>query len=226
MPAATLGPPWCYGAVKAATTLGRRGTAGLALVGALALLVGLFASDTAGAAPKLRCPGAGGKTVLRTKAVRVFTLPGRFSTNRDYYGCVHRKGRAFRISLIEYEGVIIDKRSIRVTGRYVALVQTIPLQDTSADLVVVRSLVTGRATHVRPRRVLGRVRDLVVKPTGSVAFIHDPSNAVRQLRVTTTNGETVVDQGPDIDPTSLELSPDGRSVTYLKAGERRSAPIP
>ena len=59
---------------------------------------------------------------------------------------------AFRISLIEYEGVNIDKRSIRVAGRYVTLVQTIPLQDTSADLVVVRDLVTGRSVARLPSR--------------------------------------------------------------------------
>lgn len=201
---------------------------GLTLVGALALVIGFFAPDTAGAASTLRCPGAGGKTVVRTKSVRVFTLPGRFSTNRDYYACLYRKKKAFRITLIDYGGSDVHRRSIRLAGRYVALVQNAAIQDTSSEFVVVRDLTTGRAVYAGPRP-FGMVRDLVLKRTGSTAFIYEPSDDVRQLRVTGATGATgdmIVDQGQDIDPLSLELSPDRTLVTYLKAGERRSAPIP
>lgn len=197
---------------------------GLTLVGALALLIGSFTPDMAGAAPALSCPGAGGKTVVRTKSVRVFTLPGRFSTNRDYYACLYREKRAFRITLIDYEGPTVNRRSIRLAGRYVALVQSAAIQDTSSEFVVVRDLVTGRAAYAGPRP-FGMVRNLVLKRTGSAAFIYEPSDDVRQLRVASATGDMIVDQGQDIDPGSLELSPDRRSVTYLKAGERRSAPL-
>lgn len=203
-----------------------RALASLGLVGAVLLLGGLAAPEPANAASRLRCPGAGGKTVLRTKAVRIFTLPGRFSTNRDYYGCLYSAKSAFRISLIDYDGPTVPRRSIRLAGRYVALVQDYVLQDTSSDFVIVRDLMTGRSVYVGPRRVFGRVRDLVLKRTGSMAFVHEPFNDVRQLRVTKATGDTIVAQGQDIAPTSLELSSDRRSVTYLKAGERRSVPLP
>lgn len=191
----------------------------------LALLSSTAATESASATSRGSCSSLGGQTVLRTRTVRIFTLPGRFSTNRDFYGCLARRGSPFRLSLVEYEGVIVNKRLIRVAGRYATLVQTIPSQDTSGDLVVVRSLTTGRAVYVGPRGTLGMVRDVVSTPTGAAAFIYDPGAAVREVRVTRPK-DIAVDHGPDIDPNSLELSRDGRSVIYVKAGERRVAPIP
>lgn len=100
-----------------------------------------------------------------------------------------------------------------------------------------RDLATGRAVYRGPG-VNGEVRDIVVKPNGVTAFMFEtfqgvgapppgePARPLTQVRVATSTSDRVVDQAQDVDPTSLELSPDGRSITYLKAGERRSASLP
>lgn len=202
---------------------------GLAVVGALALLASSPAPAAAALTLKLRCPGAGGKTIVRTSQARVFTRVSpyfREPGNPDYYGCLYRRKTAFRISLIDYYGVVVQDETIRAAGRYVALVQDRGSADLDAgDDLVVRDLVSGRAVYAGPRRRVGEVTDLVVKPNGVAAFIYE-RGPVREVRLTRLGGDSVVNQGPDLDPTSLELSPDGRSVTYLKAGQRRSTPIP
>lgn len=215
------------------------------LVGALMLLGGLSSPAPADAALtlKLRCPGAGGKTVVRTSEVRIFTRVSpyfREPDNPDYYGCIYRRKKAFRVSLIDSYGVVVEEDLIRLAGRYVALVQDIGSAGDcdTGDEVVVRDLATGRAVYLGPRGLNGDVRDMTVKPNGVTAFTYEtfpgvgplpPDEQARrltQIRVASSKSDIVVDQGPDIDPTSLELSAESGSVTYLKAGERRSASLP
>lgn len=222
--------------VKARVTLTRLRLAGLPFVGMLALLVSYPAPADAALTLKLRCPGAGGKTIVRTQQARVFTRVSpyfREPDNPDYYACLYRRKTAFRISLIDDYGVLVENRTIRLAGRYVALAQNIGCggcHSSLGDRVVIRSLASGRALYVGPKGdVNGSVRDIVLKPSGTAAFIYRIPTAPPErveVRIATASGDRVVEAGVDIDQTSLELSPDRRSVTYLKAGERRSTPIP
>lgn len=82
----------------------------------------------------------------------------------------------------------------------------------------------------------GVIEDLVVTSNGSAASIYrsartegDGGIGEPQVRLSAGSVSRIIDRGYDIDPTSLELGRDGRSVTYLKAVggelEQRSAPL-
>jgi len=197
------------------------------LVGAVAattlLAVSVAAPEPAGAAPKLRC--AGGKTVVRTKALRIFTKVNRETSHPDYYGCLYRKRTAFRLNVRDDYGVSVDRRRLLISGRYVALVQHLGSgAGSDTDIVIVTDLATGRALEGPGSTNEGdSVLDLVLKANGSAAFILErevPGGLEHEVFIITPAGSRLVDQGLDIDPESLKLSPDGRLVTYSKAGVR------
>lgn len=108
-------------------------------LGVLALLIGMLAypDPAVGAVTlKLRCPGAGGKTIVRTPQARVFTRVSpdlRDPRTPDYYGCLYRRKTAFRISLLD-DYVTVGNRTIRLAGRYVAFGQTLSCAACGSDL--------------------------------------------------------------------------------------------
>lgn len=76
-----------------------------------------------------------------------------------------------------------------------------------------------------------QTRRIVAKRNGSVAWTVSlrgdaPPPEVQEVRIADASGAVrTLDSGPDIDPSSLTLSADRRSISWTKAGLRRTAPI-
>lgn len=183
-------------------------------------------------------PGGGREDDRPHQGGAIFTRrtdPDVPADHPDWYGCLYRRKTAFRISLVDDYGVIVDRKLVRLSGRYVALAQNLGCGGCASDLgdrLVVRDLATGHVVSVGARDGFGDVLDVVLTPHRSAAFFYLKGGVV-QVRVTTRRGSRIIDQGraigsPDQEPAfdSLELGSDGRSVTYRKDGARRMAPLP
>lgn len=190
-------------------------------------------------------------TLVRSSEARVFTKRVRLSSRETdgspgvrsvAYGCYHRKRATYRLpQLGEFGLARIARAPMGLSGRYVAYVQAFDSAAGGANMeVTVRNLVTGRQLH----RFSGSesnfdssfpVFDVAVKRNGSAAWIaeerlYNPDRSVRavenQVHVAGANGgRTIVDRGPGIEPRSLELASDRRTVSYVEDGQRRSVPI-
>lgn len=185
------------------------------------VLVLIVLPEPAGAITRSGCPKEG-KTVLRTKEARLFTRGG-LTAAQGFNGCLLPTGRAYRVSLLDDYGVSVNANLIRLSGRFAAISQNIGAVESGPDRVVVRNLANGHVRYLGPRGTFGLVRDLVVKRNGSVAFIY--AERTTQVYVVTRAGQRLVDEGPGIDETSLELDVGRTAVTYTKFGEGRSIPI-
>ena len=169
--------------------------------------------------------GTEAHTVIATGSVRIFTTT-LGNTAERVYGCLYSKNRRYFLG-IEGDcdpGPAIDQ--LRVSGRYVAYVQSFCNIDASDDYVVVQDLRTGRikwraiaATGQRgdsePSTLVG---DLVLSRTGSVAWIADwdansgsstpdpnDDRQVRKLEPGAPAGGTLLDAGLGIEQGSLGI---------------------
>lgn len=184
-------------------------------------------------------------TVLRSGEVRVFTrllrspvLEGR--ENR-LFGCHYRTKRAYSLrEKDDYCGVTsIERRSLRLAGRFVAYVQRACSVENYFPVVTVRNLATGR---IVVRQFGGEnaggipsVASIVVKRNGTVAWIAAGAVPVREpgRRARATNlvyvadarGRRLVAEGAGVELGSLALSADSAAITFTQDGERRTLPI-
>lgn len=182
------------------------------------------------------CSLAGAKTIRANRYVRVFK-----KTRRGYgqaYGCLRRADRAFRLGIVGECQNSDEIRKVEVSGRRAAIgVFSCSLYAGwwRLDLVDLRS---GKrefssspisppvddATYDTPNRI-------VVTPDGAVAWTAVRNGAggirggveVRRRQRGTTNRAVLLDSGLEIDPESLRRR--GRTITWTKAGARRSAQL-
>jgi hypothetical protein len=168
---------------------------------------------------------AGGDVIVKTREAVVFAGPG---TRGGVYGCHRSVGRAFRLDSPTH-----DIRRARLAGRYVAYVARVEeFMEPLFDRIVVFDLVRGRP---KAGAAGDSVRAFVVKRNGSTAWAQgnadDPEDPqeyayeIRRISNEDDEGTVVVDGGPGIDPDSLVLSADRRSIRWTNAGEARSAPL-
>lgn len=164
---------------------------------------------------------AGAPVVVKTREAVVFTRRG------IYYGCHRSVGRAFRLQT--YHAI----RDPRLAGRYVAYVVRVEeFMEPVFDRIEVFDLVRGRVKFAAGANDF--VDTSVLKRNGSVAWIEhsgdQPPDAgdvyeVRRISNEDRAGNILVDRGSEIDPVSLALSADRRSILWTHAGEVRTAPL-
>lgn len=215
----------------------------------VAMLCLLVSADVASAHRGRSCqPRVTAATVARTHEAWVFSRrvhlseaesDGAAGRRSVLFGCSDRSRHSYRLSQLGEFGLAeVDRRLLVLSGHFVAYVQGFASAAGGDNReVTVRSLATGRVVH----RFSGsasnydsslRVFDLVLKRNGSAAWISEDEVAdsrdrmENQVHLVDRSGRRqVLDRGPDIDPTSLTLSADRRTVSWTRAGELRSAPM-
>lgn len=186
-------------------------------------------------APNCSLPGA--MTINANRHVRVFR-----KTRRGYgaaYGCLRRADRAFRLGIVGECQNNDEVRKAEVSGRRAALgIFSCALYSGSWRLDVV-NLRDGRREFTSSPISLPPVDDatydtlerIVVSADGAVAWTAVRGGAagvrggveVRRRRRGTTDQAVLLDSGLEIDPESLRRR--GRTITWTKAGARRSAQL-
>lgn len=142
------------------------------------------------------------------------------------YGCLLRAGRVTRL---DYANRVAHPQ---LAGRYVGFGRTLYVSEFgSASGIAVVDLKTGKSV-VSEEGVPGTDGDshllsLVVKRNGSVAWTGMPDGPdVSVWKIdATAQGPQRLDVGSQIDPESLRLSADRRSVGWRNGPEQRSAPL-
>lgn len=196
------------------------------------------AGEARGHAP---CRPKESRTLRHTKQVRVFELKGRYG-GTTVYGCAYSIGRRYRMgdNYVDepYDGARVAP--IRIRGRSIAYVQQWHDHYGSVGAAVfVRDLRDGTLLHSFDRGGGGNsggcaspppysVTDLVLAPTGSVAWIGTKAycdHHLNEVDAIAGAGELqTLDDAPRVQPTSLAYS-NGR-ISWLNDGKRRSAPLP
>jgi len=196
----------------------RRGRYPIAALGAAVAVAVLFSAPSDA---RSRCAIPRGATVA-VKSRDAVVFYGRLG---GMYGCHRSKGRVF---LLERWG---DFSMHQLAGRYAAYVVTVEDGMQYFHHIAVFDLVRGRESAA----VGGfSVSPLVLKRSGSIAWVRNsrvqpenPDERVYEVRtMTNDDGDMLVDRGSEIQPASLALSSDRRSVVWTKAGETRTAPLP
>ncbi len=136
---------------------------------------------------------------------------------------------------------LVDLDRFRLSDRYVAYqYKHVPWRERTRFTVVVRDGRTGKLLRraeafeaVGPRRPSSSrdgVRDLVVNDAGQVAWIVQNPTAEKYLQevrsLAADGSQVILDQGNAIKPDSLSLDTDGRTITWTKAGRRKSGSLP
>ena len=184
----------------------------------------------------------GGKVTHKTKEAHVF------EKNDHWYGCATKVGRPKLLPGLDSISAVRDfgdgtgPTYITLSGVFVAYERETVLPaggagDNQTDLYVV-DLRTGKVVvdedATPPSGVYENryVTDIALKRNGSVGWISARSypqyyEVHRVSRDPAAPGEaTVVDAGYDIDPESLALSADRKTMRWTKGGKAQSAPLP
>ena len=148
------------------------------------------------------------------------------SSGTKYYGCWKATGRRTLLVGADAE----QTGPIRLAGRFVGIAWIVAgTEDSQVD---VRDLRTGRLLHTAqmvgdPETVGPHVSALVLRGNGSVAWIGIGSyfdeateNYTYGVEKFDTAGRRRLDQGPDVDPTSLHLS--GSDLSWTHGAETRT----
>lgn len=186
------------------------------------------------------CSSSGSETVERTRTARIFT---KRAVNRTYpvvrwYACLHRYDRRYRIGEVGEPGVFASSLGpIALAGRFVGYGTFYegPAGGSYA-LVRVRDLRSGRelarvqtGTTTEEHDAQAEIGSLVVKRNASVAWIEsaftEPGTTRQRVRRLDRDGDATLDEGAAIDPGSLVLSRDRRTIAWTHAGERRTAAL-
>jgi hypothetical protein len=203
------------------------------LIAALALVAALALPATAPAASKRnKCrtssTTAGAKAIVKSKAVVVFTKRG------DVYGCSYSGGPVARL-LDEGGGIELGGgNTIRpiLADRYVAYVTYGSAIGDEYDRVVTWDLRKGRVLYEAASTAVTALR---LKTNGSFAWEQEsvvqstdfdhPLYEVHEVSQVDQQNDVLLDRGKDVDPAALRIGADGASVTWLRGGVTRSAPL-
>lgn len=226
-----------------------RSIGGVALGAACCLLFAAFATGSAAAigVSSSKCRPVGSKTLTRDAHARVYTLSTRgpdFERDPEsvrVFGCLFGPGRSLLLGTTvpgfrNGSAGQIDTEAIAVATPFAAYSTTSQGVDFNIVSVKVSNLRTGAVfTVTQPIPFFGveqvsAVTDIVVAPSGTAAWIGTERSIPRGLRHMTVSlaplGQpaTVLEEGPGIDPESLELH--GSQLTWLNEGVLHSAEMP
>jgi hypothetical protein len=196
----------------------------LLLVAIVALAL-VPAGTASAAAAKKRCSAKAAKTVLKTKAVRVFTTPGGASdeTTGRLFGCMYSNGKRVLLDESSDDEFTSSEsfEKVRLNGRFLAWEHT--SEDFSCKAacppdykpVVVDVLARDLRTK-KSRAFPGAVKDqsLVVGSKGTPAWLQDAAGGAVEVHA----GSSSLDTGA-IDSLAL----DGTTLSWLNAGQPKSA---
>jgi hypothetical protein len=204
----------------------------LALVAVLCTLASCgssLAAQTASSAGAA-CGPASQRTLARTSHARVYEI------RHTVYGCASGAHRRYRLGTI---GLCPGRQSlglIALTGRITAYVVRSCGVDTSSAQVAVLRLSDGRrlSSHeavmgVSAPESFQSVSSLAVTSRGEAAWIGSSSSialhrTTTQVLAANEHITRVLDPGPGIVAGSLQLH--GRTVSWKRAGARRTAALP
>ena len=190
----------------------------------MALGVGLAVPVPADARPSCGAVRAGGQVVVKTREAVVFRAA---DNGGRVYGCHRSRGRGFNLQRHHSIGRPL------LAGRYVAY--TVHVEEFMEPLITrleVFDLVTGR---VKAGVGADAIRAFVVKRNGSFAWVQgtadDPADPesyaweVHRISNEDDRGDVLVDSGA-VDPDSLMLTTDRRTIAWTNDGARRTAELP
>ena len=179
----------------------------------------------------------GGEVTHKTKEAHVFTKRDR------RYACAAKIGRAVLLpglDTLEAQRFGDGNVAFQITlsgvfvgyGRY-TLHPAGGGGDTQQDIFVVdlrtgKTVVQQRSTETSDDGVSNYLEGFVMKRNGSVGWIgqHHTYEVHQVSTVPGSPGRVKLDSGDDIDPKSLALSSDRRTMTWTKGGVAKSAPLP
>ena len=182
-----------------------------------------------------RCAFKGAKTLQQTSKLRLYRIS---ATNEDqldrFYVCVRANGRRFRADDRRATDVTMLKATLTSAGSFAAYAYTYYRNEDVAGLrVVVLNLKTGKQRiHLEnpDEFSLPRVPSLVLRSTGGAAWIFEQKpistsegQRKREVHTARTGSIRTLDTGLDIDAASLRL--EGSTVSWIKAGMRKTAPL-
>ena len=226
----------------------------LALAAALAALplFGAFAAEPDAQAAARTCGlPAHARLLQRTREAIAYSerlhAKGAPRSGIATVACAYRYGIPYRLNQRDdyYDDgfMRLDRRLLRLAGTLTASVQTPSCGacETTNQFVSLRTLRTGRVLRIAPRHFeadsqdeVDAVTGLVLKRNGSLAFIYRRSPFTSgpglgppsyQVYAETSRGEQILDSGPQIDPSSLTLSTDHRTIYWRDGAATRSAPL-
>ena len=213
----------------------------------LAVLASVPASP---ADARQRCAASGSKTLEATERARVFRWQATSPDSYEVYGCLYRRNRRLKLDFNQTEddpyGPYVEIRLITLAGRHVAWVNDWserPGRRTTVNVVDLRS---GRKMHSwtgggeqfgyytpgweTDHRHVYSTTDLVVKPSGAVAWIAwtRVGEPYRDYEYTiyksdATGEGILLDSGVNLDKDSLALS--GSTIYWTKDGRAHSATL-
>ena len=169
-----------------------------------------------------KCDSLGSKTVIRTRAVRIFRKNGKT------YGCHLDRGRAYALG--DHPDLVdVGLYHFRAAGPVVAYELLKQDRQELTSNVLARDLRTGRRLR-RAFQGAAQVTDLELRPTGSTAYIVElpfasPSQYEVRIapRALPLFESTLLDSGADVDPRSLVLR--GTTLYWTRGGVRRSVTL-
>ena len=167
----------------------------------------------------------GTRRVVRTKYAVVFTR-----RTGGYYACLYSQGR---ISKLRDEGAGLNGRPKPVLkGRFVGYTTRGSAIGDEFDRVVVWDMRNARIVSQANSTF---VRRIVMKSNGSIAWIarsevtttnlNRPLWEVRQMSAVDRQGDVLVGRGGDVDPASLRLWRNDRTISWNRGGQTRSAAL-
>jgi hypothetical protein len=195
------------------------------------LSLGLLAAGSAQA--RSTCTPRGSKTVAANTKVRVFTFRKSGSDTTRLYACRLRGRKRYLLASAQEQGGTGTAVSlVRVIDRFVAW-DAQPFDDSeryNPDFQgfpsTVNELDTTTGTRTSRPATTGSpapssVTALVLTGSGSLGWIGSASTL--EVHLYANGGDTVLDTGPDIDPTSLAAAQ--HELYWMRAGAPRSAPL-
>ena len=196
-----------------------RRTAAAGIAAALAIAP---AAPADAASKRRTCAAKGSKTVVSNKHVRVYKRGWP-----PYHACWRRTGRRRQLWTYDYDSV----GPFRLRGEYVAYIGIGPPATATGDDIWVVNVRTGKERVLEFAASRGGesyewIWDFVLGRSGAVAWIHERSafdGESWSVQKWSRSGRLTLDPGPAVERGSLALTPSGRRVYWINAGEPRSA---
>ena len=215
-------------------------------IAALAALALVLLPPVGAGAARDRCAVRGSKTEQRTKQVRVYTTVRR----TNWFACYRRTGLKTRLdeprgrTFGDGGGVEDRLYLVRVAGPYVAFWQSgadyptgveeegggQPQYFSRVSVANAKRGYVGLSHDLEdedPQPPAGAaprstVTDLVLRPTGSVAWVADDEGR-RRVDALSSGDFRTLDSGTGIDPDSLELQ--GSTLSWTNGGQEKTATL-
>lgn len=194
----------------------------LAIGVGLALVLGAGAPAASDAAKRGKCAMKGSKTIVRDSRARVFYV----RRSQTYYGCLYRTGRKRELPTYDYDAV--DGFVLR--SPYLAFEGGTTGGSMSTGDLWRMNLRTGKRQVVDTTGESfaggSSVEGVLLTRRGAMVWIRETwSYDERTVSVEKYDaaGEETLDPGPNVAVGSLALTPSGRRVYWMNAGEPRTA---